>query len=539
MAKVPSLLFAKNFWTFVGIAAALGNAISRVAIIPIFISPIFNQVIQAGDMSALPEVLAVSGIVVFVGSVLIFIQDFSFDKAAFTVSKLWRYELYRRLLLQRPGTLKSTSSGLSSRLLSDLREIESYYHHGLGGLIAESVALIVTLGYLLYKNTSVTLILMVLIVPVVILLRWLGGYVERSAETSQASVEHLGSTLQEGFKHHTLIRSFLSDAFILGRAAKAINLTTRLMTRRSLLMNLQTPLAQIFIFTLLGGLITLLIQRVNQGQMSLGDLVAYLTLVVLMSTPAQLLPRAYATLMQARGASKRLKDLWPRLEPSPEKDPLPLDSQPCLELSEVSFAYGHEVILNKLSLRISGPGLVALTGESGSGKTTLLSILLRFLLPQGRILVSGQGLDQLPEKQLRNYLAYVPQGSDLISGSLRDNLCLGREFNDDDLWKVLQDVQLADVVKRLGGLDYKLGEDGSGLSGGQMQRLAIARALLSHPGILLLDEPTSNLDADTEVALVEMLKNLSRERLVIAVAHRPALVQVADKVLILEQGRLI
>ncbi len=535
---MPSLLFSKTLWTYIGVIAAVGNALNRVALVPLFIQPIFDQVIQKQDLSSLPRVLMIGAVVAVGGAVLLFLQDFCLDKAGLEVSSQWRMALYEKLLSQTPGTFKSTSSGLSSRILNDLREVELYYHHGLGTLIAESLTLIISLMILFYTNSSATLSLLLLALPVIGLIRWLGSHVERIAGRSQASVETLGSGLQEGFKHHVLIRSFLSDRFMLGRFKKANDYSKKIMTRRSLLMNLQTPLAQLLIFVLLGLLVTLLVQQVTRGEMTTGSLVKYLTLVVLMSTPAQLLPRGYAMLMQARAASQRLKDLWPKVEPKTDQAELSLDSQPSLKLSGISFAYANESILHQLSATLRGPALIVLTGESGSGKTTLLSGLLRFLNIQGSITLSGQPLEKLSEKQLRAYLAYVPQGSDLISGSLRENLSLGRDFSSEQLWRVLQDVALADTVNKLGGLDYKLGEDGSGLSGGQMQRVAVARALLSDPGILLLDEPTSNLDHENELALVALLKGLAKERLVLAVAHRPALINAADQVFVLEQGTL-
>ncbi len=538
MPKIPALLFSKTSWTVLGIVAALGNAVSRVAIVPLFIQPIFDTVIKTQNLEMLSRVLWLGGVVIVAGSLLLFLQDFALSKAGLGVIQQWRFDLYKRLLLKTPGSLPSTSGGLSSRILSDLREVELYYQYGLGSLIAESATLLGTLGVLLYTDASATLILLALIIPVVGIIRFLGRFVETTSEASQASLEHLGSTLQEGFKHHNLIRSFLADRFMLGRAAYANNHSIKMITRRNLLLSLQTPLAQLLIFVILGILIALLLRRVTSSSMTTGELVGYLTLVALMSTPAQLLPRAYATLMQARGASKRLKDLWPSLGPLANQENLVLQQPASLELSKVSFAYANETILNNLSAHLQGPALIALTGESGSGKTTLLSILLRFLQSNGHVTVSGQAINALSEKQLRDYLAYVPQGSDLISGTIKDNLCLGRDFDNDQLWQVLRAVQLLEVVKKLGGLDYTLGEDGSGLSGGQMQRLALARALLSNPGILLLDEPTSNLDAETELALVDLLKHLSKERLVIAVAHRPALIQAADSIWILEQGEL-
>ncbi len=307
------------------------------------------------------------------------------------------------------------------------------------------------------------------------------------------------------------------------------------MTRRSFLMSLQIPSAQLLISGAMALLILVLTQSVATGMMTTGEVVSYITLVALLSTPAQLLPRGYAMLQQARAAEQRLRSLIidpPKTQPTiTTREP---STKTVLKLADVSFGYGpSSLLLKSIDLELADRGLVALTGESGSGKTSLFKLLLRFHDPSsGMITFAGQLFSQFSEEDLRNRIAYVPQSTELLSGSLRDNLTVGRRFAEDDLWAALSSVGLATTVTQLPEqLDYILKEDGAGLSGGQRQRLAIARALLSSPDLLLLDEPSSNLDEESEQALVNTLRQQARHRLVLTVAHRPALIQAADRVL--------
>jgi ABC-type multidrug transport system fused ATPase/permease subunit len=194
--------------------------------------------------------------------------------------------------------------------------------------------------------------------------------------------------------------------------------------------------------------------------------------------------------------------------------------------------------LQGISFAFPKRGLLALVGESGAGKSTLMALLLRFLRPtSGEIYLHTQSYETLSEEVLRQRVAYVPQGTDLLSGNLRDNILLGRSISDEKIWSALRAVRLESLLQSL-GLSYELREDGVGLSGGQRQRLAVARALLSEPEVLLLDEPSANLDEESERVLLETLKLQAKERLVIVVAHRPAIIEAADSVLRLENGQL-
>jgi ATP-binding cassette subfamily B protein len=526
----PPLLSPRQGLAIVGLVAAVLSGVLRVVTVR-YIAPIFNTIAEQ-DTTQLPRTLLIAGGIAALGALMLFIQDLCIGTVAARVSAQWRELLLSRLLERSPGALPGSSGGLTSRILTDLKDVEGYYR-SLGTLVAESSFLLCILVSLFLTNTTVTLLLFVTVLPLVLVLYWLGGRLKRATLRSQEKLEQVGSSLQEGFKHHAVIRAFAAKDFLLSRFSISNKASQREFVRRNVLQSLQTPVAQLLTF---GAVAVLLILMTNQN-MTLGELVSYITLVALLSAPTQLIPSAYGTLQQARAARERLLELWHLPEVSSTPTSKTLAGQG-LRLEQLGFSYDTQNVLQDISFIFPKRGLVALVGESGAGKSTLMSLLLRFLRPtSGKIYLDAESYAALPEEVLRQRVAYVPQGTDLLSGTLRDNILLGRAISDEKIWAVLKAVRLESTLQPL-GLNYELREDGVGLSGGQRQRLAVARALLSEPDVLLLDEPSANLDEESERVLLETLKLQAKERLVIVVAHRPAIIEAADTVLRLENGQL-
>jgi ATP-binding cassette subfamily B protein len=535
---LPSLLLPRSPLALLGFLAATVNALVRVAVAPLVVAPLFDQVLVQGDFDALGGVLALGGAVLLAGALALWAQDALLGALAARTSERWRAGLYQ-LLLQRPLTPGESSGGLAGRLLADLREVETYLQFGLGTLVAESLTLAGSLAYLFYVNPEATLALLGASLPLALVLTFVGRRIEASAARAQAHLEAVSAHVQEGLAQGEVGRAFGLTSFLLGRFRPANRGAARAQTERALWAGLQTPLAQALGFAALALLLLVLTRSVQAGRMSLGEVTAFITLLALLSTPAQLLPRGYALLQGARAAAARLH----ALRAAPAQLPPPMlrrapPRAPVLQLDRVSVSFEGRTVLRDLNATLRGPALIALTGHSGSGKTTLLRLALGLLEPSaGRVLLAGVPLAAFPEAELRRRLAYVPQHVTLFRGSVRDNLLLGRELPESALWEVLDTVALADAL-RPRGLDAPLAEGGAGLSGGQQQRLAVARALLGDPDVLLLDEPSANLDESSEAVLARVLQGQARSRLVLVVAHRPALMRAAQQVLVLADGKL-
>lgn len=539
--NTPPLLRPAGLHAFVAIAAAMVNALTRVTLVPIFVTPLFDTVLDTGDLAGLTNIFLTAGAVALLGAGALWVQDAFFGIAAAEVASTWRRFLYRTLLRRPPGHLGGSSGGLSNRILTDLREVETYIRFGMGSIVAESLTFIGVIVVLFTTNWKATVTLLVLVAPVALVLRYVGRLVQRTSEDALSHTELIGQHLQEGLKHHNTVRSYEADEFMMHRLAPHDARAVGALTTRSRLAALQTPLVQVLVFFAVAVLVFVLASSVQRGESTLGELVTFVGLVALLATPVQLLPHAYALFRQAQGAEDRLLELAERIEPEVHTRAAPSTS-PGLAIHNVSFGYepGHDVFTN-ISATLPATGLVALTGRSGTGKSTLLRLLLGFEQPRtGTLTFAGHNLSaRLIHPEVRALSAYVPQMYDLLAGSLRDNITLGRAISDDAIWSSLRAVGMAGEVERvLGGLDRELGEDGLGFSGGQMQRIAIARALVAAPKIIILDEPTSNVDEATERDINALLEQLAAEHLVIAVTHRPALVELAHTHLTIDGGLL-
>ena len=544
--RLRTLLAPHGAAGWAGVVAAVVGAALRVAVVPIFVGPVLDRAVVRGDLEALPGIFLAAGVAVAGTSAALLAQDALLARSGANLVARWREGLYRSLLARTPGRLPGTSGGLAGRILSDLREVETHHQYGLGTLATESAAVVGILGVLAWRAPGATAALVGLGLPTALLLAWLGRRLRGQADRAQEGTEAVAAHLQEGLRQHAVARAFGAEGFLLTRFGQANEATRRAARRRGLLYALQIPATQVAVFLALGGLVALLAGRAAAGEMTVGQVVEYLTLVALLSTPAQLLPRGYALLRQAEAAAARLLALErdassapaaraARANPAPE--PRHDGDAVGLTLDDLWVRYDPDGpwVLAGASTRLPERGLVALIGDSGAGKSTLLGVLLGFVhADRGQVRLAGAPLAARP-----GAIGWVPQSLDLMRGSVRDNLALGRAVGDTEVWAAIRAVGMADAIAASpAGLDQVLDEDGAGLSGGQRQRLSIARALLGRPAVLLLDEPTANLDAAAEASLVTTLQTEARQRLVVAVAHRSALADAAEQVLELADGRL-
>jgi len=386
------------------------------------------------------------------------------------------------------------------------------------------------------------------ILCVVLPIVWFGRRLRDASRHSQDRVAEVGSLVSEVLGAVKIVQAFTQEKRESERFAGAVERTFATARRRIRIRAIMTSVVMLLIF----GALTLLMWRgalgVAAGEISGGTIAAFVLAGALVAGAFGSLSEVYGDLVRAAGAASRLNELLnekpaiampqrPLVLPSPPRGGLAFDS--------VTFRYPtrpEPAALADFTLTVEPGETVAIVGPSGAGKSTLFQLAERFYDPQaGTVKLDGVPIQSVDPAEVRRRIALVPQDGTLFAASARDNLRYGRwESNDEEIWEAARLANAESFLRDLpDGLDTFLGEDGARLSGGQRQRVAIARALLRDAPILLLDEATSALDAESERLVQDALDRLMASRTTLVIAHRLATVRAADRIIVMEAGRIV
>ncbi|HEU4957461.1 MAG TPA: ABC transporter transmembrane domain-containing protein [Sphingomicrobium sp.] len=461
-----------------------------------------------------------------------------------------RLAVHRNLLRLAPGFFEENRPAeITSRLTVDTTIIEQVVGTSISVALRNFVMGVICTGVLFYLAPKLAGMLLLGIPLVMLPIVLLGRRVRAVSTRSQDRIADVGAVTSEVLGAMKIVQAFNQQSREAERFSDATETVFKTAKKRIALRALMTAMIIGVIFSS----ITLIIWQgaidVAAGRMTGGTIAAFVLSGGLLAGAFGALSEVYGDLLRAAGASERLNELLkaePEIKAPANPVPLPVPAEGRLKFDDVTFHYPTRKdtsALDGFSMEVRPNERLAMVGPSGAGKTTIFQLAQRFYDPEGgRVLLDGVDLRDADPADVRQRIAMVPQEVVIFAASARDNLRYGNwDASEDEIWEAARDANAETFLRALPeGLDTFMGEGGARLSGGQRQRIAIARALLRRDApLLLLDEATSALDAESERLVQEALDRLVAGRTTIVIAHRLATVRAADRIIVMDHGRIV
>ncbi|MEY8749607.1 ABC transporter ATP-binding protein [Alkalicoccobacillus gibsonii] len=459
------------------------------------------------------------------------------------IAKL-REDLWKHVVkLPIPFFDKRNSGETMSRITNDTNVVKEFVVMQIIPFFSGLISIIGSVILLLIIDWKITLMMLVIIPIAFAILMPLGRKMYRVSKATQDETAEFQGDLGRVLSDIRLVKSSLAEP---KEEEKGISRITKLFTyglREAKINAIVSPLMMTVNLVMLVFLIGYGGFRVSEGTLSAGSLVAIILYMFQIIVPFSQMATFFTQSQKAMGATERIRDIMNEAVETDhtEENSEPLQSREGLIFENVSFGYTEDKqILDHLSFTVEKGKVTAFVGPSGAGKTTVFSLIERFYQPQhGVITYEGSKLEDFQLREWRIKIAYVSQESPMMAGTIRDNLSYGLDgVTDEEIDVAIKQANLGEFIEGLpDGYDTQVGERGIMVSGGQRQRLAIARAIIRDPELLLLDEATAHLDSTSESLVQEALQGLMKGRTTLVIAHRLSTVRHADRLIVLEKGR--
>jgi ATP-binding cassette, subfamily B, bacterial MsbA len=508
-----------------------------------------QQLVLANPKHALLLVCVVVLIAFFLKSFFRYLAVYHHSFMKVAIVRDLRNKLFEKSLnLPMSFYTEEKKGDLMARINNDIGEIEFATTAMLELVFREPIAIALSLATLIYWSPSLTLISLILLPVSAFVISRIGKSLKRTAKQGQEQLGILISSLEENLGGIRIIKAFDASTFIRNNFRK-INLKHQLLvTKMYRKKDLSSPLNEFlgaFVMVAIvwfGG--SMILDAKDSSELTGEEFITFIIVFSQLLRPIQGIATAISTIQKAQVSYKRFEEIMEIDEQLYEaKNPIPFNGlHREIKLSNLSFKYKDDWILNDFNLTIPKGKMVALVGESGSGKSTIADLILNFYpINEGEILFDDIPLARISNKNLRQQVSVVNQESILFNDSVRNNIAFGMEnCSEEKIIEAAKIAQAHDFIMQLeNGYDTNIGERGNKLSGGQKQRISIARAVLRNPSILILDEATSALDNESEKLVQKALDELMKNRTSIVIAHRLSTIIHADLIVVLHHGKVL
>ncbi len=500
--------------------------------------------IGSGDLSKVSNIIFKSLLVFLIQKTAQFGQDIFIAKPSLEISEVMRGNLFSNIQKINMNSIEKISAGdITYRLTEDADRVGEVIYKTAQDTIPCTLQLLAVVIYMFYLDWSLTLSTFILAPLIVLSINSFGRRVLFASEKSQESTSNLAGLIGESINGMSTIRAFAAENWIKDRFYKRLFENKKAKYKTLKLLAFQHPVVGFIEAFGILAILGLGATRINLGLLTSEEFSSFFAAILMLIDPISHISTNFNDFKQAEASIRRLKNI--------NQSPIEDDKENLTRISNiegnirfktVDFEYKDDnKVLKNINLEIKKAEVTAFVGASGAGKSTMMALILKFITPKnGEILIDDKNLKLLNTKDIRNNIALVQQQPFLFSGKIIDVIRMGRPYTKEEVIESAKKANAHKFIQRLPeNYETKITERGSNLSGGQIQRIAIARAILGNPSILLLDEATSALDAESESEVQEGLNRAMKNRTVIVIAHRLATTQGADKIVVFDKGEII